>query len=107
VRGHTFMRLSEKAFQQQVIDLAHLYGWMAYHTYDSRRSVPGYPDLALVHKARGEYLLAELKSERGRLSLAQRQWIDALRQANIEIYIWRPSDFSHIVARLTTGRCQH
>ncbi len=92
--------LREKAFQQQVIDLAHLYGWLCYHTYDSRRCAPGYPDLALCHPERGEYLLAELKSERGRLRPAQRQWIDAIRASSVECHVWRPSDIDSIVARL-------
>jgi hypothetical protein len=92
---------SEAAFMQQVIDLAHLYHWMVYHTYDSRRSQPGYPDLAFCHPVRHQYFLAELKAEKGRLSLAQKRWIDALQAANIEIHVWRPSDFSHIVARLS------
>ena len=94
------MSLSEKRFQQQVIDLAHLAGWLVYHTYDSRRSAPGYPDLALCHEARGQYLLAELKSDRGRLSPAQQRWIQALQRAGIECHIWRPGDFDAIVARL-------
>ncbi len=95
-----YKSISEKAFMQQVIDLAHLYQWMIYHPYDSRRSAPGYPDLALCHKARGEYFLAELKTEKGRLSTAQQRWIDALQAASIECHVWRPADFDAIVGRL-------
>ncbi len=50
--------LSEADFMDQVIDLAHLYGWMVYHTYDSRRSAPGYPDLAFCHPVHHHYFLA-------------------------------------------------
>jgi len=96
-------KLSEQDFMQQIIDLAHLYGWMAYHTFDSRRSAPGYPDLAFCHPTRGEYFLAELKAEKGRLSPAQQRWIDALRAAHVETYIWRPGDFDTIVRRLSKG----
>jgi hypothetical protein len=94
------LHLSEKDFQAQIIALATVYGWLCYHTYDSRRCQAGYPDLALCHP-RGEYLLVELKTDKGRLRPAQRQWIDALRSAGIETWIWRPKDFDQIVARLT------
>src|SRR6266568_2387284 len=93
--------LSEQDFMQQIIDLAHIYGWLCYHTYDSRRSAPGYPDLAFCHPTRCHYFLAELKAERGRLSPAQKLWIDALHAAGIECHVWRPSDFDAIVERLT------
>ncbi len=92
--------ISEKAFQAQVLELASLYGWLAHHTYDSRRSQPGYPDLALCHP-RGDYLLVELKTERGRVRTAQRTWLDALAKAGVECHIWRPRDFDAIVERLT------
>ncbi len=93
------MMISEKAFQAQVLQLATMYGWMAHHTYDSRRSQPGYPDLALCRQ--GEYLLVELKTDKGRLRPAQRQWLDALRSAGIEVWVWRPADWDTIVERLT------
>jgi hypothetical protein len=35
--------VNEAVWQQQVIDLATLYGWEHYHSFDSRRSVPGWP----------------------------------------------------------------
>ncbi len=99
----SYRAIPEKMFLQQVIDLAHLTGWLCYHTHDSRRSCPGFPDLALCHPGRHLYLLAELKSERGRLSPAQQSWIDALREASIEVHVWRPADFDVIVTRLTIG----
>ncbi len=97
----TFAPITEKMFLQQVIDLAHLTGWLVYHTFDSRRSGAGFPDLILI---RGKQLLAaELKSEKGRLSPAQQQWLDALSKAGVEVAVWRPSDLdTAIVARLTS-----
>ena len=95
------MKLSERDFQAQVLDLSSMYGWLCYHVPDSRRCTSaGYPDLALCHP-RGEYLLVELKTDRGRLRPAQRAWIEALRSAGIECHIWRPRDFDAIVARLS------
>ncbi|MEW6583441.1 MAG: VRR-NUC domain-containing protein, partial [Actinomycetota bacterium] len=57
------LALSEAAFQDQVVDLARLRGWLVYHTFDSRHSAAGFPDLIL---ARGDRLVAaELKTQRG------------------------------------------
>lgn len=82
--------MRERDLQQAVIDLARLLGWLAYHPYDSRRSEPGFPDLVLVHPAKGRVLYRELKSERGRLSPAQRKWISALNQAGADADVWYP-----------------
>ena len=38
--------LNEKKFQSQVVRIAKVFGWLCYHTYDSRRSEPGFPDLS-------------------------------------------------------------
>jgi hypothetical protein len=68
--------LTEKEWQAQVLDLARLYGWRhAYHTFDSRRSASGFPDLVLV---RERALFAELKSKSGKVSAAQADWLAAL-----------------------------
>ena len=42
--------MTEKEFQRLVVDYATLHGWMHYHTHDSRRSTPGFPDLVLVRE---------------------------------------------------------
>ncbi len=67
--------LSERAFQRQIVQLAELMGWRTYHTYDSRRSNPGFPDLVLVRAPR--VIFAELKRQRGRVTAAQTEWVDA------------------------------
>ena len=87
--------LSERDFQAQVVQLAKLTGWRVYHTYDSRRSNPGFPDLVLVRAPR--VILAELKRERGRVTAAQREWGETLRACpGVEYYLWRPSDWDEI-----------
>jgi hypothetical protein len=103
---------SEAAFQQQVLNLATLYDWATYHPPDNRpsgrtgrvqRVVAGFPDLTLV---RDEALLfAELKKENGRVSPAQTRWLTLLAKVpGVETYIWRPSDWDEIQARLSRGR---
>ena len=38
----------EKDFMDKLLGAAVPAGWMVYHTYDSRRSTAGFPDLVLV-----------------------------------------------------------
>ena len=56
--------VSEKELMTTVCTMAQLHGWLVYHTYDSRRSTPGFPDLCLLRPSR--CILAELKSQGAR-----------------------------------------
>jgi hypothetical protein len=47
---------------------------------------------------------AELKSETGRLSTDQEKWLLALRHAGATAYLWRPSHWDQIIARLDAIR---
>ncbi|MBX6754520.1 MAG: VRR-NUC domain-containing protein [Thermorudis peleae] len=92
--------VTEKAFTQQVIELARLLGWQVYHTWLSVRSPAGFPDLVLAKPGR-PLILAELKAERGKLSPAQEAWLAVLQQVpGIIVRVWRPSDWDEIVAAL-------
>lgn len=84
---------------QQVIELSSLSGWLCYHTHDSRRSQAGFPDLVMI---RGERLIfAELKSEKGKTSSQQDEWLSALKGSRQgEVYVWRPSDWDELVGVL-------
>ena len=82
-------RLTEKQFQSMVVGLARQLSWRVFHPYDSRRSVPGYPDLTLCHAEHG-VIWAELKTEKGRVSPAQQEWLDHLTSAGQTAVIWRP-----------------
>ena len=90
--------MTERQFQAWVIDVAKAHGWKVYHTYDSRRSEPGFPDLVLV---RDRVLFRELKTDIGRISPAQKEWGDALTQAGADFEIWRPQDKKTIIEELT------
>lgn len=89
--------LSEKEWQGQVVKLARTLGWKIYHPFDSRRSARGWPDLSLV---RERLVCAELKTEHGKLTRDQREWLTALAQAGAEVYLWRPSDLAEAGAVL-------
>ncbi|WP_041574508.1 VRR-NUC domain-containing protein [Cellulomonas gilvus] len=85
--------MTEKALQAHVLTLARTTGWLVYHTHDSRRSQPGFPDLVLVHARRATVLYRELKTETGRIRPEQRQWLTALAEAGADAAVWRPSDW--------------
>ena len=85
----------ETDFQRTVTEMAERFGWLVYHTYDSRRSAPGFPDLVLVRPPR--VLFAELKSEHGRVTTPQEAWLKALGACDgVEAHLWRPSDSAGI-----------
>ena len=83
--------MTEKKLQGYVLDLAEALGFLGYHTWDSRRSQPGFPDLTLVKGSR--LIFAELKSAKGKPSPEQKEWLAALRGTSAEVYLWRPCDW--------------
>lgn len=91
--------VSEKDFMADVVELATWTGWRNYHTHDSRRSNPGFPDIVLVRD--GRLIFAELKSEKGKPTPAQRAWLGELRRCpGVEAYVWCPSDWPTLEAVL-------
>lgn len=91
--------MSERHLQEAVVEMARLLGWMDYHTFDSRRSQPGFPDLTLIHEGGPgvphRIIVAELKSHVGRLTGDQIRWLRAFR--NIigpdQVLVYRPGDW--------------
>lgn len=87
--------ISEAQYQQSIVEYAKLCGWLVYHTHDSRRSQPGFPDLTLCRPPR--LILAEIKSTTGTLTPAQSDWLAALMSCNsVESYLWRPADWDDV-----------
>lgn len=81
----------EAYLQSNVLKLCISRRLLAYHTHDSRRSQPGFPDLVIVGP--GGVLFVELKSETGRLSPDQKTWQEALAAApGVRWLLWRPAD---------------
>jgi hypothetical protein len=98
--------MSEATLQANILHEATCLGWLGYHTYDSRRSVRGFPDLVLVHGVQQRLIFTELKKQTGRQSPAQIDWDKQLRAASrCEFYLWRPSDWlSGSVLRILQGQ---
>lgn len=100
--------MTEAQLLDAVRRLALALGWLPYHTHDSRRSEPGFPDLVLVHPRAGRLIFAELKTEAGKVSGAQEDWLTALTAVAeniaralpvgtpgppaVDVHVWRPTD---------------
>lgn len=90
---------SERHLQARILEAARALKWKAYHTYDSRKSAPGFPDLVLVRPPRLIY--AELKSEKGKLTAEQELWLGTLGLVpGVETYCWRPADLQEAILTL-------
>ena len=92
--------VTERDLREQVRDLCKLFGWAMYFSWTSIHSPQGFPDLVLAHPGKKRIIFAELKSEKGKLTEYQEQWLDILRQCRQEVYVWRPQDIENIVGIL-------
>jgi hypothetical protein len=96
---------SERLWQDKVEHIAKMNGWLVFHPspHAVRQGVwrtdgQGFPDLVLAHPTRG-LIFAELKTEQGKVSPAQKRWGLAL-SPHAEWYLWRPSQIDLIAKRL-------
>jgi hypothetical protein len=90
---------TEKEWAQVVADYARLCGWARFHPFLSIHSPSGWPDETFCRPPR--LVVAELKSEKGKLTAAQRRWLDLLGACPpLEVYVWRPSDWPQVQAVL-------
>lgn len=87
--------VTEKEFQSQIKDLARLFGWKYYHTWRSIHSPAGFPDCVLAKPPR--LIFAELKSEKGKTSQEQDEWLNILAECGQEVYLWKPRDVDRII----------
>lgn len=91
--------ISERDFQAEVLRLAKRHGWLSYHTHDSRRSAKGFPDLVMVRPP--QLLFAELKTNTGKLTPEQQDWLDHLNASGAVACVWRPKDWPMIERALS------
>lgn len=86
-------QMSEAQLQAAVIELAGYLGYRHYHPLYSPGSDRGWPDLVLVSARQRCVIWAELKGAHGVVSADQQAWLDDLRAAGCEAYVWRPADW--------------
>lgn len=77
--------------------VARMFGWRPYHTLRSKGSQPGFPDWTL---ARDRLVFLELKTEVGKVSDAQAEWVQAILDTGTEAYVVRPRHFDAITCVL-------
>lgn len=92
--------VDEDELEAAVAREAKRFGWLRYHTKDSRKSEAGFPDDILI---RGNKLLAmELKSATGQPTAAQLTWLEAFAGVGtVKCGIWRPKDWDEIIKELS------
>ena len=94
-KAGTLPAITEKEFQRQIVELARMCGWNTFHPWLSIHSQRGWPDLALCRPPR--LVLAELKSQSGKVTPDQQSWLEQLGACSgIEVFLWRPADFDTI-----------
>lgn len=106
--------MSEDELFENVRDYCKAGGWWMYHTHDSRKSTPGWPDVVALRA--GTLLIAELKRQREQPTPPQtlvigllRDVVDSVRgnalrsghtagteDLPVQVYVWRPSDLPDI-----------
>lgn len=95
---------SERRWQREVEGALRQFGWMFYHTWNSKNSEAGFPDL-IAFKVGGRHLMprfltVELKRENGKVTPPQETWLQAFRDAGAEAFVWRPSQWDEVLAWL-------
>lgn len=92
----------ESAFQALLIEAGRYAGYLVYHTHNSKRSEPGFPDLCFAGR---RVFFAECKAARGKLSLPQARWLLTLINARQEAYLWRPEHRDEALRVIGGTRC--
>lgn len=103
-RRGTYGSVDETGWQDTVVDYALLKKWRVAHfgvamtpggkwLTPGKYNARGFPDLVLL---RERVIFVELKTKEGRLRPDQVVWLDGLRAAGQEVYVWRPSDWEEV-----------
>lgn len=104
--------ISEREFKNSIVALARDLGWLVHHDLPSQRANgswatatqgnSGFPDLVLVHSgnmvtgSKPMVVFAELKTQRGKTTASQEQWLTALRACGQMAFVWRPAQMQEI-----------
>jgi len=91
--------VTERDLREWVRDLCGLFGWKMYFSWTSIHSPRGFPDLVLANPEQKRVIFAELKTEKGKLTGHQEEWLKALLDCGQECYVWRPADIE-MIARI-------
>lgn len=107
---HVVNAVTEAELQRTITEALDVFGWLHFHDPNLRRCAgcghlnrdarrPGFPDIVAVRN--GDLLFYELKTEKGRESVEQRAWLEALAEVpGIDVGVWRPRDLDAALVRL-------
>ena len=100
--------VNEAGLSRSVTELLTLRGWMWHHQRPGQTSGgrwnrgtegnSGFPDIVAVRH--GRVVFIELKAQNGQVSPEQTAWHNALRIADVDAFIWRPSHWPAIEREL-------
>lgn len=94
-----YRAVTERQFQADIRALLATYGYRVHVVHDSRRSPEGWPD-CLAASPNGDVLALELKTETGRVTVAQTEWLALLNGCGVEARVLRPSEVDWLIGRL-------
>lgn len=84
--------MNEATLLERVLELAGVYGVLAFHAFDSRKTTgSGFPDIVLSSPT--ATIFAELKIDdtaKGYLKPQQKEWRDNLVSSGEQWVLWRP-----------------
>ena len=103
-RDQIVREMTEKTLQAFTLQAARGAGFVAYHTWNSQKSAPGFPDLVMAKP--GRLLFVELKRHGKHPTEAQQAWLDTLAQVagDVEVYVWTPESWvDGTIIRILTG----
>ena len=83
----------EKDLQQYTFNMAACLGYKHYHTHNSFRSDPGFPDSVLLNPQNKRLIFCEFKRQKKDPTPTQQWWIDSLQACGQEVYVIRPMDW--------------
>ncbi len=100
--GNKALKQTEAEFQKEVIDWLHKHDWRVAHFRPAKTSKgwrtavgadgAGFPDLCCVNAKSGRVMFIELKSDTGKVSLEQAEWLLALGKCpGVEVHVLKPS----------------
>lgn len=98
-------KVTERQMSEWVRKAAQVTGYLAYHTWNSMHSAPGFPDWCLVHPKRHRIIFIELKTATGKVTVKQAEWIEALTDVaaatdRVKVWIVRPDDLDDLFEEL-------
>ncbi len=93
------VKITHAQFQYSIVDLAQRLGYeFIYHTWNSRNSPAGFPDLILLRE--GRMIVAELKIPPDTLKPEQYFWLLEFLTVTEDVYLWESTDDFDEIAKI-------